>query len=118
MLAPRFMSMLALAIIFATDAAWAETATSLDTRLVGTWRGLINGELPFHITFRSNRTWTMQLVNDRDAQRQTGIWQFAGEVLVIRTDGRRDVVRHPLMSLSARKATFDPGNPYTLTRVR
>jgi len=112
------MSMLALAITFATEAACAEPAASLETRLVGMWQGLINGELPFHITFRNNRTWTMQLVDGGDPHRQTGSWQFAGDVLVIHTDGRRDIVRHPLMSLSARKATFDPGYPFTLTRVR
>lgn len=60
----------------------------------------------------------MQLVGRYPGEPQTGKWQFADDVLLIHTDGRRDVVRHRLVSMNARKATFDPSYPFTLSRVR
>jgi len=86
--------------------------------LVGTWQGHTEGvDAPFHVAFRRDHTWTMWMwVEAHREELQKGNWKFENSVLMVRTDGQAEVVRHTLVSLDAQKAIFDRDNPFILTR--
>jgi hypothetical protein len=60
----------------------------------------------------------MRPLNMPEIKPEKGKWRLDRDVLVIRTDGRQDIIGHRVVSLTDRKATFDPERPFILTRVR
>ena len=113
-----FSLTLAITLAISSTPLLAKTLTAAEKQLVGTWQGRIHDELLYQITFRRNHTWIMRPVDVPDARPQSGGWELVRDTLVIRTDGRKDVIGHRVTSLGARKATFNPVHPFTLTRVR